>query len=106
MKKYAMYCLDQTITVSCAHVCFQIDQYRGKRDLDSFKEFVDNQVKAAESKDEPVIEEGQAHEIPPSTEPEEQEVGVCFSFHTIQVLFANFLLGTIKISFVCVRADV
>ncbi|XP_077100396.1 thioredoxin domain-containing protein 5 [Siphateles boraxobius] len=54
----------------------KIDQYRGKRDLDSFKEFVDNQVKAAESKDEPVIEEEQAHEIPPSAEPEEQESNV------------------------------
>ncbi|KAK7118128.1 hypothetical protein R3I94_021839 [Phoxinus phoxinus] len=54
----------------------KIDQYRGKRDLDSFKEFVDNQVKAAESKDEPVIEEEQAQEIPPSAEPEEQESNV------------------------------
>lgn len=74
---------------NCAHaVCFQVDQYRGKRDLDSFKEFVDNHVKAAESKDEPAKEEEHAHEIPPSAEPEKQEVGVCFSFHTIQVLFS------------------
>jgi len=86
---------------SCAHVRFQVDQYRGKRDLDSFKEFVDNQVKAAESKDEPVIKEEQGEEIPPSAAPEEQEVSVCLSFHTIRVLFANFLLGTIEISFVC-----
>ncbi|XP_056105782.1 thioredoxin domain-containing protein 5 [Rhinichthys klamathensis goyatoka] len=54
----------------------KVDQYRGKRDLDSFKEFVDNQVKAAESKDEPVIEEEQVQEIPPSAEPEEQESNV------------------------------
>lgn len=78
-------------------VCFQIDQYRGKRDLDSFKEFVDNHVKAAESKDEPEIEKEHAHEVPPSAEPDKQEVCVCFSFHTILVLFADFLLGTIEI---------
>ncbi|KAI7792532.1 thioredoxin domain-containing protein 5 [Triplophysa rosa] len=54
----------------------KIDQYRGKRDLDSFKEFVDNQVKAAESKDEPAVQEEHAHEIPPSTEPEKQESNV------------------------------
>uniref|UniRef100_A0A671KSS9 Thioredoxin domain-containing protein 5 n=1 Tax=Sinocyclocheilus anshuiensis TaxID=1608454 RepID=A0A671KSS9_9TELE len=53
----------------------KVDQYRGKRDLDSFKEFVDNHVKAAESKDEPAKEEEHAHEIPPSAEPEKQEVG-------------------------------
>ncbi|KAG1953769.1 thioredoxin domain-containing protein 5 [Pimephales promelas] len=54
----------------------KVDQYRGKRDLDSFKEFVDNQVKAAESKDEPVIKEEQGKEIPPSAAPEEQESNV------------------------------
>ncbi|XP_058621128.1 thioredoxin domain-containing protein 5 [Onychostoma macrolepis] len=54
----------------------KVDQYRGKRDLDSFKEFVDNHVKAAESKDEPAKEEEHAHEIPPSTEPEKQESNV------------------------------
>ncbi|XP_048030584.1 thioredoxin domain-containing protein 5 [Megalobrama amblycephala] len=54
----------------------KIDQYRGKRDLDSFKEFVDNQVKAAESKDEPVIEKEHAHEVPPSAEPDKQESNV------------------------------
>ncbi|KAK2869869.1 hypothetical protein Q8A67_024261 [Cirrhinus molitorella] len=54
----------------------KIDQYRGKRDLDSFKEFVDNHLKAAESKDEPVKEEDHAQEIPPSAEPEKQESNV------------------------------
>uniref|UniRef100_A0A8C1AYR0 Thioredoxin domain-containing protein 5 n=2 Tax=Cyprinus carpio TaxID=7962 RepID=A0A8C1AYR0_CYPCA len=54
----------------------KVDQYRGKRDLDSFKEFVDNHVKAAESKDEPAKEEEHAHEIPPSAEPEKQESNV------------------------------
>ncbi|XP_043082343.1 thioredoxin domain-containing protein 5 [Puntigrus tetrazona] len=54
----------------------KVDQYRGKRDLDSFKEFVDNHVKAAASKDEPVKEEEHAHEIPPSIEPEKQEDNV------------------------------
>ncbi|XP_050954086.1 thioredoxin domain-containing protein 5 [Labeo rohita] len=54
----------------------KVDQYRGKRDLDSFKEFVDNHLKAAESKDEPANEEEHAHEIPPSAEPEKQESNV------------------------------
>ncbi|XP_067290403.1 thioredoxin domain-containing protein 5 [Pseudorasbora parva] len=54
----------------------KIDQYRGKRDLDSFKEFVDNHVKAAESKDEPVIKKEHAHEIPPSAEPDKEESNV------------------------------
>ncbi|XP_016396238.1 thioredoxin domain-containing protein 5-like [Sinocyclocheilus rhinocerous] len=51
----------------------KIDQYRGKRDLDSFKEFVDSHMKAAESKDEPAEEEEHAHEIPPSAEPDKEE---------------------------------
>lgn len=38
---------------------------------------MDNQVKAAESKDEPAVEEEHAHEIPPSPEPEKQEVCMC-----------------------------
>lgn len=54
----------------------KVDQYRGKRDLDSFKEYVDNHVKAAESKDEPAKEEEHAPEIPPSAEPEKQESNV------------------------------
>lgn len=70
--------------VCCVYaVCFQIDQYRGKRDLDSFKEFVDNHVKAAESKDELEKEEEHTHEIPPSAEPEKQEVCVSEVSHNM-----------------------
>uniref|UniRef100_A0A8C1KUK3 Thioredoxin domain-containing protein 5 n=1 Tax=Cyprinus carpio TaxID=7962 RepID=A0A8C1KUK3_CYPCA len=54
----------------------KIDQYRGKRDLDSFKEFVDSHVKAPESKDEPEKEEEHSHEIPPSAEPDKEEFNV------------------------------
>ncbi|XP_051538431.1 thioredoxin domain-containing protein 5-like isoform X1 [Myxocyprinus asiaticus] len=54
----------------------KVDQYRGKRDLDSFKEFVDNLVKALASKDEPVAEEDHTHDIPPSAEPDKQESSV------------------------------
>ncbi|KAJ3611215.1 hypothetical protein NHX12_021231 [Muraenolepis orangiensis] len=40
----------------------KVDQYRGKRDLDSLKEFVDNQVKAAAV--QPEAEDPSANEIP------------------------------------------
>ncbi|CAB1349702.1 unnamed protein product [Coregonus sp. 'balchen'] len=47
------------------------DQYRGKRDLDSLKDFVDNQVQAATKEDD---EHPHANEIPvPSAEPAKEE---------------------------------
>ncbi|XP_072547483.1 thioredoxin domain-containing protein 5 [Salminus brasiliensis] len=54
----------------------KVDQYRGKRDLESFKEFVDNHLAEAASKDQPATEDAKANEIPGSTEPAKQESSV------------------------------
>ena len=52
----------------------QTEQYRGKRDLDSLKDFVDAQLKVEEALGE---EDAAANEVElPNTEPAEEEVCV------------------------------
>lgn len=55
----------------------QTDQYKGKRDLESFKDFVDNQLKAAKEKEEVKEEEPsekQAEDQIPAAQKEEPKV--------------------------------
>ncbi|MCI4391399.1 hypothetical protein PGIGA_G00133720 [Pangasianodon gigas] len=46
----------------------KVEQYRGKRDLESFKEFVDNQLAAASLIDKDAAEDAKGNEIPQNTD--------------------------------------
>ncbi|XP_076868391.1 thioredoxin domain-containing protein 5 isoform X1 [Brachyhypopomus gauderio] len=52
----------------------KVDQYRGKRDLEAFKEFVDNHLAAAATKTQSDSEGTQDNDVPLNTEPAKDEV--------------------------------
>ncbi|KAI5616433.1 thioredoxin domain-containing protein 5 isoform X1, partial [Silurus asotus] len=51
----------------------KVDQYRGKRDLESFKEFVDNQLAAASLKVQAAAEDAKDNDLPQNTDSVEDE---------------------------------
>ncbi|XP_017308330.1 thioredoxin domain-containing protein 5 [Ictalurus punctatus] len=73
----------------------KVDQYRGKRDLESFKEFVDNQLAAASLKVKAAAEDAKGNEIPQNTDSVKDE-------STVKILTeSNFAESTAKgISFI------
>ncbi|XP_076868392.1 thioredoxin domain-containing protein 5 isoform X2 [Brachyhypopomus gauderio] len=54
----------------------KVDQYRGKRDLEAFKEFVDNHLAAAATKTQSDSEGTQDNDVPLNTEPAKDESSV------------------------------